>query len=150
MKFMFLLVCLTACNFHSEQQAATAAVPTSPAVSSPAEITPASTAPVITSTPDTTIRVKVGAGFTIPLRVSLGSGFSWMLRDSLDAAYVQLVNTLVTTDTAESSARPDVQQFNFRAIKAGHTRLVFIHKRPWKKTASADDETKGYDIIIKP
>ncbi|MGB3004975.1 MAG: protease inhibitor I42 family protein [Chitinophagaceae bacterium] len=95
-----------------------------------------------------TIETISGAEFSIGIRASMGTGNRWMLEDSLDKQYLILIRTVITTDSTEMAAKPDLQTFTFKALNTGSSSISFVYKRPWKKNTEANAERKKYFIKI--
>lgn len=98
--------------------------------------------------PKDTIEIKSNSEFSIQLRASLGTGNRWMLEDSLDKNSVLLIRSETITDSTEMAAKPDLQNFVFKALKQGTVTISFIYKRPWRKNDEPNAERKKYFIKI--
>ena len=75
--------------------------------------------------------VKAGEVVEIRLMGQLGTGFSW--KASIDSAFLEEVGSDVLTGEKQETSGWDTQIFQFKALKAGKTKISFQYKRHWEK-----------------
>lgn len=87
--------------------------------------------------------------FSVVLPSSGDGGYQWHLQEGADARVVKLKGQ--RTGTLPTNAAPGRfadEIFDFDALAAGKTTLVFINYRPWEGPAQAV-ETRRYEVNVK-
>ena len=89
--------------------------------------------------------VKVNKEFKIPLDSNPSTGYKW--EASFDKAFLRLKADRFKRPAKAFPGAGGTQTFVFLPIKQGDTKIGFIYKRPWEKSAA---RKKTYTIQIHP
>lgn len=92
------------------------------------------------------IEVKVNDEFTIARSFDLNSGYIW--RESYDESMLELLESIVDTETKEDGTIILYQVFRFKAKKEGNTQMFLAHIR--SSIDGPEVRTQEiFDIVIK-
>jgi inhibitor of cysteine peptidase len=95
----------------------------------------------------TSIEVAAGDKFEIALTANDTTGYTWNKNEVYDKAYLELESTQYLTNEPVRPGSPGVQQYIFKALKAGSTTIKMTNKRSWESTSS--DKTVTFNVNIK-
>jgi predicted secreted protein len=86
------------------------------------------------------IKVRAGAMIQVELQQLGAAGYAWEIQ-GLDAEHfkVQSVKTEDRKDSGDIVGAPILKTWRIGAIKAGKSKLRFLHYRPWEGEESAVD-----------
>lgn len=98
---------------------------------------------------DTTLNVHLGETFHIRLRCAAGQGYSWQLTDSASTKVRQEGRQTFETLPDSKAGSDGIQDFPFKAIRAGRETLTFIYVQPYNKPYPANAPRKTWHIIIR-
>lgn len=107
-----------------------------------ARMTPTPQAASLTATRD--------QGFTVVLEGLASAGYEWALQEGYDTRVVRprgakRYGELGANPLPGSSA---TEIFDFEALAAGQTTLIFVNKRPWE-APSREDETRRFSVTVR-
>jgi predicted secreted protein len=92
------------------------------------------------------IEVKVNEEFTIARQFDLNSGYIW--REKYDESMLELLDSLIDSETKEDGTIILYQVFKFKARKKGNTQIFLAHTR----SSMGGDEVRTqevFDVYIK-
>jgi len=91
------------------------------------------------------ISVKVGQEFIIALKdQSASTGYSW--QEEFDSSLLELVESKYEPPAKPMPGAPGMQNFKFKALKKGETKITMVCKQPWK--GGGVGETKAFTVSI--
>ena len=92
--------------------------------------------------------MQVGDTFKVVLKGNMSTGYGWFYTlDNKDM--IEFSSTSDVQDKKNVAGSPSTFTWNFKALKAGQTKITFKYYREWEGEASATkDNTKEYPVTI--
>lgn len=98
------------------------------------------------SEPLRNLQAKTGEIFTIRLEANETTGYSWRGNERYDTTCLALIENSYQPETPSRPGSGGVQQYRFRALRAGTTEIRLTYKRSWETTAH--DKTLVFTVRI--
>ncbi len=94
------------------------------------------------------IQVQAGSKFVVVLKSNATTGYSWHLAEPLDKEMLELVSQRYIIRQSSMVGAGGKEEWKFKALKSGRTRISFKYVRPWEKDG-APAKTESFLVIIE-
>ena len=94
------------------------------------------------------VSVNKNQEFIIKLVSNPSTGYNWSLKEGYDKAIVGLVGNIFVPANTERSGAPGEDQWTFRGVSTGNTKIELVYVRPWENISSSQT-VKDYNITVK-
>lgn len=95
----------------------------------------------------TSIQAAAGEQFEIDLESNPTTGYSWEKNELYDKGMLEMTQSKYSPSLPQKIGSGGVQQYIFKALKAGSTQIKMVYKRSWESTTS--DKTLTFNVTIK-
>jgi predicted secreted protein len=94
------------------------------------------------------VSVNKNQEFIIKLVSNPSTGYTWSLSEGYDKTVVGLIGNVFVPANTDRSGAPGEDQWTFRGISTGKTKISLVYARSWESTTPAQT-VKDYSITVK-
>lgn len=98
-----------------------------------------------------TIKVNMGDEFIIMLKANRTTGYGWQIDRALDGNRLEQLGVKYVAEDKGVVGSGGVEEWRFKAIGTGKSRIYFKYVRPWEKTEpAAEKKTFNVEVWSRP